>query len=331
MTRRDLYTDLDMSQPLSELEAARAEVAADPRVWHALLLPIKVTHDPRFVLTGHNVCHDCALCHVAGDFRDGGHLVPWREVYPDCTSTEAEIEEYATCADDIVGKVRMPNWVIESLHAAFGTQPAGHSGWRLDPARLEALDAWGQSLPAVAASRLSGAYMLIDSLFGVDEAAPLLPPEVHLPPWDAPGEPGAAATAEPSAVHSALFHVYTVVTAARVDFPGLRALCAEGYSLDVQQITWAHVASLAAAALPAPLFETLTTWTPLGQGHPAVPYAVAIGALAPGCVTFAPGQLVIPAGERLWGLLFHGGDAPLPEGDYICTLAFIPRRAVAVE
>jgi hypothetical protein len=166
LTRRDLIADIAHSAPLERLEEERAAVAGSPMVWHALLLP-HAEAPGRFVLTGHINCHDCALCSTAGDFRDGGHLAPWRASYPDCTSTEEEAEAYATCADAVVRRVPMPSWVVEAFYAAYYESADGprRTGWTLPPSWLAALDAWGCQLPAIQAARPSMAYFLIDALF----------------------------------------------------------------------------------------------------------------------------------------------------------------------
>lgn len=181
MTRRDLEEDLLHAQPLAELPAMRAQVAESPMVWHAMLLPISLTGEPKFVLTGHINCHDCALCSVAGDLRDGGGVVPWRNKYPDCTSTEEEYDSYYGYNDAIDGMVPVPASVREALFAAYYVETDGGAkltGWVLNRAVVERVDEWAMGLTEVAASRPSLANMVVEYLF--TRIGTPTPPELNL-------------------------------------------------------------------------------------------------------------------------------------------------------
>lgn len=175
MTKRDLAEDLRRAQPLVELPGMRAQVAESPMVWHAMLLPVALTAEPKFVLTGHINCHDCALCNVAGDLRDGGSLVPWRATYPDCTSTEEECAAYHGYEDAFDGLVPVPMTVLEGLFAAYYDGPDGKThptGWVLPRALIDRLDEWAQGLTEVAASCLSKADVWVGYLYEA-KGAPL--------------------------------------------------------------------------------------------------------------------------------------------------------------
>jgi len=97
MITRDLALDIEYGFPPDQLEQEVEGVRAHPMIWHAMWMPpslLSYARDPQFaqanpqgliVLTGHINCHDCALCSDGGDIRFGGHVTPWRRVYPDCT------------------------------------------------------------------------------------------------------------------------------------------------------------------------------------------------------------------------------------------------------
>lgn len=185
MIERDLLADVAHSEPLDQLEAARAKVAASPRVWHALLLPVTRTDGPRFVLTGHINCHDCALCAICGDFRDGGTLAPWRARYGDCTDDAAEGADFFDAYRDAVTDEPLAPWAAEALRACYYTDDGEvrATGFALAPARRDALDAYLGERAEVAASRVSFVYTLVDALFS-EQQRTLAPSVLSLP--DAP-------------------------------------------------------------------------------------------------------------------------------------------------
>lgn len=195
-TERDMKLDLEHSEPLSALAQAQRQIEASPLVWHALLLPREVAPDGRFVLTGHIVCHDCALCSVAGDFREILRVVPWRAWYPDCTSTEEEVAQYTHCPDEVVGVHPMPLWVQEALYLmVYTTDRHRLTGWGLPEEHLHALDHWGMQLPAMCAGRMPAVYQVIDLFFAAEGLHPspeaLYLPEPEPEPEQAPAQAGA--------------------------------------------------------------------------------------------------------------------------------------------
>lgn len=182
MIERDLLADIAHSEPLAQLEAARAAVAPSPRVWHALLLPVARTEGVRFVLTGHINCHDCALCAICGDFRDVGTLVPWRARYGDCTDDAAEGDDFFDAYRDAVTNEPLAHWAAEALRACYytGGGDVHATGFALSPEMRDALDVYLGTRAEVAASRLSGAYMLVDALFSEQPRTPV-PNALSLP------------------------------------------------------------------------------------------------------------------------------------------------------
>lgn len=178
MIRRDLADDITYSEPWAQLEASRAHVAASNRVWHALELPpVECGGQRRFTLTGHIVCHDCALCVEAGDFRDVGTAVPWRRCYSDCTDEHEEdgFDAFDAYQDPVTGPTPIEPEVARLLrHAFYEVEPGRlrHTGHALTELELERLDCWAMETPGHSAGRAleMPLVMAIETLFYVRRA-----------------------------------------------------------------------------------------------------------------------------------------------------------------
>lgn len=89
MINRDRDRDIEHSIPREQLAGEIEAMRPHGMIWHALDLG-----SDRVVLTGHLTCHDCYYCGEYGDIRYGGRLAPWLASYPDCTSTDEEVESF---------------------------------------------------------------------------------------------------------------------------------------------------------------------------------------------------------------------------------------------
>jgi hypothetical protein len=157
MIERDLKADLSRADALSALPEIRNRLLPSSLVWHALLLPLAMTDGvPKVVLTGHIVCHDCELCGIVGDLRDGGPLVtaPWRRVYADCCDAdEFAGADFATAYTLQGTRLRVESKVAELLRLAYVEVAPGNvvrTGHTLTADQYERLRAWAVAHPAAA-------------------------------------------------------------------------------------------------------------------------------------------------------------------------------------